>query len=247
MPRYDCYQLIGKERICFYVVAGVFLAGVGYLFYKSVVISLLFAALAYPARRSYCRYLVAKRRRELSYQFRDLLYSLSASFATGRQMQEALEEAEESLRLIYHEGDSICIELSYMVKRMRESKESEEELLWDFASRSHIAEIQSFVDIYSICRKTGGNMERVVMKTVNVLLDKIDIQREIHMLTAQKRIEAYLLTAIPFVVILFLQTVSPNYLSVMYETIAGRSLMSLALGGILCSYLWSMKLTQIEI
>jgi tight adherence protein B len=247
MPHYDSYELIGKERIRFYVLSGIILAGIGYLFYASLVISVLFIGLSYPAERHYTHYLADKRKRELSYQFRDLLYSLSSSFATGRHMQEALEDSEGGLRMIYDDAAPICFELSYMVKRMRESRESEEELLWDFASRSHISDIQSFVDIYSICRKTGGNMEKVVMKTIDVLLDKIDIQREIQLLTAQKRMEAYILITIPFIVILFLQLASPNYLSVMYETLTGRMLMSMALGGILVSYMWSMKLTKIII
>lgn len=247
MPGYDRYRLRGAERIRFWLLSGLLMAGVGYLFYKSIIVSLIFTGLIYPGEKYYCNYLAAKRRRELSFQFRDLLYAFSSSFATGRLMREALEEAREDLNLIYDAESLICTELEIMVKRMTESKESEEELLRDFAERSHIADIHSFADIYSICRTTGGNMEKVIMKAIDVLLDKIDIEREIHKLTAQKRAEAYILTAIPFLVIIFLQLSSPDYFNVMYETLAGRLLMTITLVCVFISYLWSMKITQIEI
>ncbi|NLY71922.1 MAG: hypothetical protein GX076_09645 [Clostridiales bacterium] len=119
--------------------------------------------------------------------------------------------------------------------------------MWDFAIRSNVEDIRNFVDIYSICKRTGGNMEKVIMKAIDVLLDKIDIKREIHKLTAQKRMESYILTAIPFILLLFLHIVSPNYLSVMYETIEGRIIMTLALFTIVSSLLWNLKLTDISI
>jgi len=247
MPDYGCYRMTGKKRIYFYLLAGLIFFFIGWLFYENIAASLLLCGLSYPAERYYNTYLAANRRKELVYQFRDLLYSLSASFATGRHMQEALEEACEGLKLIYEEGALIITELSHIVKRIRECRESEEELLWDFAVRSHLQDIRSFIDVYSICRKTGGNLEKAVMKAIDVLLDKIDMEREIHMLTAQKRAEAYILTSIPFIVMLFFRLLSPGYLDVLYETISGRIIMTLALTGIIISYLWSMKLTQIEI
>ena len=93
------------------------MAGVGFLFYKSKLIIILFIALSYPIEKYYVKQLAQKMRRELSYQFRDLLYSLSASFATGRHMQEALIEAESGLKLIYDEKAAINRELAHMVKR----------------------------------------------------------------------------------------------------------------------------------
>ncbi|NLP29736.1 MAG: hypothetical protein GX363_01255 [Clostridiales bacterium] len=247
MINYDTYQLTGKKRVYFYLIVGLLMAGVGFLFYKSKLIIILFIALSYPIEKYYVKQLAQKMRRELSYQFRDLLYSLSASFATGRHMQEALIEAESGLKLIYDEKAAINRELAHMVKRMIESKESEEELLWDFAIRSNVEDIRNFVDIYSICKRTGGNMEKVIMRAIDVLLDKIDIKREINTLTAQKRMESYILTAIPFILLIFLHIVSPNYLAVMYETIEGRIIMTLALLTIVTSLFWNLKLTNISI
>lgn len=232
-------------RILLLWAAGI--AAVTYLFYQSFIVSAASVCLAGPAVAFHKRRAQEQRRRELLYQFRDLLYSLSGSIATGRQMGEALREAEENMKLIYGEGEPIREELAYMSRQLRESNLSDEEVWQDFARRSGLEDVQSFADIYAICRHTGGNLERVVMKAAEVLVEKIGIYRELHVLTAQKQWEARVLTGIPLVALLFLQLSSPDYMAVMYETLVGRLLMSLALAAIAGAYLWSRKLTAIEV
>ncbi|MEL7654598.1 MAG: type II secretion system F family protein, partial [Bacillota bacterium] len=185
--------------------------------------------------------------KELKEQFRDVLYSISSSVAAGRQMTEALFEAEKNARLIYKEDSFIVLELSYMAKRIHEYREPEEEILKDFALRTSIQDISDFVDVYLTCRETGGDMIKVLTKASEVIMDKITIEKEINTITSQKRYEAKILTAIPIIIILFLQIISPDYLAVLYEGIQGRCIMTAALAGIGLAYLWSMKLTNIQV
>lgn len=241
------YELNCKEKNRFLLLCGAALITVAYLFYHSVFISCLFAFFAYPALKPYRSYLAEKRRKELKEQFRDLLYSISASVSTGRQMPEALQESEQNMRLIYKDNSMIVLELSHIVKRLVEYRESEEDLLKDFANRTSIDDIADFVDIYLTCRETGGDFIKVLSKTSDVIMDKIMIEKEISTITAQKQFEAKILTAIPLTIVLLLQLISPDYLAVMYEELKGRILMTAALIGIGISYFWSMRLTRIEV
>lgn len=244
---YLTYDLSEKEKIRFLLICCPILMAAAFLFYHSIILSLIFACFAYPGLRPYCSYLAEKRRRELKEQFRDVLYSISASVSTGRQMPEALCEAEQNMKLIYKENSLMVKELSNMVVRLNEYRESEEEILKDFAYRTCVEDIADFVDIYLTCRETGGDLIRVLSKASEVIMDKITIEREIRTITAQKQFEAKILTAIPLIIILFLQLVSPDYLSVMYTELKGRILMTSALFGIGAAYFWSMKLTRIEL
>jgi len=244
---YGTYELSHEEKLKFLVLCGLTLMAVSYLFYHSILLSLLFSGLAYPCLRPYRTYLADKRRKELKEQFRDVLYSVSASISAGRQLPEALHEAEENMKLIYKEDSMIVSELAAMVKRLYEYRESEEEILKDFADRTRIEDIRDFVDIYLTCRKTGGDLIKILTKASEVIMDKISIEREIRAVTVQKQFEAKILTGIPFLVILFLQVVSPEYLSPMYEGLYGRVLMTAALFGIGIAYLWSIRLTKIDV
>jgi tight adherence protein B len=244
---YSTYPLSRRQLLIFCVIAAAILGSCVYLFYNSIVISLLYCGLAYPASRYYSKYLAEKRRRELSYQFRDLLYAISSSISAGRRMREALIEAENSMKLIHGENACISRELKYMIDRMEESGETEEVVLRDFALRSGVADIKSFSDIYSICKRTGGDMERVIRKTVAILLDRIELEREVHTFTAQKRMEFIILTAMPPFVLIFLRLTSGSYLEIMYETLAGRILMTMAFFFIGAAAVIGARITRISL
>lgn len=247
MKSYSIYVLSQKERTRFLLVCGLGLFAAAYLFYHSLILSVLFSTLSYPCLKPYSGYLAERRRREIKEQFRDVLYSISASVSAGRQMPEALYEARENMTLIYREDAVIVSELSDMVKRLFDYREPEDDILKDFAARTCVEDISDFVDIYLTCRETGGDLIKVLAKASDMIMDKIIIEKEIRTITAQKQFEARILTAIPFIIVLFLQMASPDYLSAMYEGVKGRILMTAALGGIAAAYFWSMKLTKIEI
>lgn len=244
---YDCYTLDTSERRRYYIFSISLLAFVGYLFYKSAAAMLILAGAARFGEPYYCRYLSERRRRELSDQFRDFLYAISASVAAGRQMETAIEEAEQALLLLYQEQDCMCRELSHMVRAMKESNQPVSALLQEFAGRSGISDIEQFVEIYCVCETTGGNLESVIQKTVSVLLEKIDFFSEIEIMTAQKRFEANILAGISIGMIALLNVISPGYLQPLYVTLQGRVIMSAALAGIVAAYVWSIRLTRISL
>jgi tight adherence protein B len=220
---------------------------VGQIFYQSLAVSLLLTPLSIPMKRLYESHMAEKRKDALGLSFRDLLYSLSASFATGRQMPEALKEGLEAMRLIYPDGAPIVLELEAMAGKLFSAREDEASILGDFARRSHNDDIQSFVEAYFICRSTGGDLENLVVKSAAVIMDKMGVQKEIRTITAQKRLESKILLAIPAAMLMALQMFSPDYTAALYETAAGRLIMTAALGICALSYLWSARLTKLDI
>ena len=244
---YSIYILNRKETLCFCGLTGFFLAGVGFLFYDSLIISAIFFTFAVPARRLYAGFLAEKRELCLLCQFRDLLYALSASISAGRQMREALLEAEKSMKTMYGHQALISRELTNMAISMEESGETEEYVLESFAKRSHISDIMGFADIYGISKSTGADMQSVIRKTVGILLDRIELDKEIRSLTAQKRLEFVILTVMPLLTLLFLRIASPSYLLIMYETAAGRLLMTTALLSVAAATCIAFRMTRIRL
>lgn len=247
MTDYRVYCLSRKEKLSFILLwfSGAII--IGNLFYDSVIVGALLIIPAIPGRRIYEKYLGEKQRRELSYQFRDLLYSLSSSIAAGHQMSQALIEAEKGMALIYGEEANIRKELKHMVFRIMESKESDEVLLRDMGQRSGLSDIRDFSEVYSICKRTGAGLEDAINKASEILMDKIDIRREIHTLTAQKMLEVRILILLPLLLIVLLRMFSPGYLDVMYLTIAGRIIMTLALMGMTLAAIISAKMIKVEL
>lgn len=244
---YDVYDLNRKEKMIYLAVTSTVTTIITYLFYHNILVSFFSIIIIFPMEKYYKKFLIHKRKQELNNQFRDVLYSIAASVSVGRQMPEALLEAKENMILIYPEHSPIVLELSQIVTRVYFNRESEEDVLRDFAKRSQIEDILNFVDVYFTCRATGGDLEKVVMKASEIIMDKITIYKEIHTLTSQKRFEAKILTMIPLVVILFLQMTSPAYLSIMYESILGRVLMTISMISIGMAYYFILKITDIKV
>ncbi|MDR2157572.1 MAG: hypothetical protein LBO81_07315 [Clostridiales Family XIII bacterium] len=244
---YRYYRLNGRERRRYYPIAGGVGAMLGLLFYHNLPIAALMILLALPCRRYYESYLGAKQRLALSIQFKDLLASLSASFSTGRQLPEALKEAEGNLSLIYAEDAPIVREVRYMTSRLFKYREREKEVLCDFADRSACEDIVDFVDVYFTCLTTGGDTVRAIRRASEQIIDKIDIRSEILTLTAQKKYEARILSGLPPLMLLFLQFSSPDYLAPLYGTPIGTCIMTVALAVQGVAFCWSARITDIRV
>ncbi len=244
---YRIYNLSGKEKFKFIAIGYICFFAVGYIFYKSLFISGFAGFIIFFLLKKYRHYKAEKRRNYLLMQFKDLLYGLSASVSTGKSMAEGLKEGLESLRLIYDEHTPLVTELEGITKGIFDNRGSEAELLSDFAGRSGCQDIESFVDVYLSIRETGGDMEKVISKTADILTDKISIEKEIKAIISQKQFESKIITAMPLVILVGLNVTSSGYIDPLYETFTGRVIMTISLAGIIFAYNMTSKITDIKV
>ncbi|MCF0150635.1 MAG: hypothetical protein HUJ80_04410, partial [Firmicutes bacterium] len=196
------------------------------LFYRDLAIALLCMTAAPLGEKLWRRYLQKKRKEKLLEGFRDMLYTISSAVAAGRQLPFAVEEAAAALASSWGEGSDICKEAVHMASVYREAHGDPDGLWLDFARRSGIVEIRRFADSCRICRRNGGNMEEVCFKTASVLLERLAFQDDIKALSAEKRLEILILSAMPAGALVLLNLTSYEYIQVLYTTAAGRLLMT---------------------
>ena len=239
-PRWDGHWvgfLIGGYALFFMI---------GQIFYGSLEFSAVFGLTIFLMIDRYKKYLIAKRIHILRNQFADLLYSLAASVATGRQLSTALQEAYVNLGYVYKPNTPMMEELKYLTKSIAENRDNEETLLSGFAKRCNVQDIRNFVDVYLSCRVTGGDINQVIANAAEILMEKMNIERDIRVMTSQKQFEGKIISAMPILVIFFLNLTSPGYLESLYSTFAGRVIMTIALAGIACAYALTEKIMKIE-
>jgi len=222
------------------------LFAVGQIFYGNIGFSTICGLTVFLLFDKYRNYLNTKRARVLRNQFSDLLYSLSASFATGRQLSSALQDAYSNLGYVYKANAPMMVELKYMTKSIAENRDTEEAILSGFAHRTGVEDIRNFVSVYLTCRETGGDINQVITNASEILMQKMSIEREIRVMTSQKQFEGRIITAMPILIIMFLNIASPGYLENLYCTLFGRMVMTIALVGIASAYLLTEKITNIE-
>lgn len=244
---YSEYVFSGKERLTFYSAGYMFMFAVTYLFYHSLIISLLSGIMIHWVMPYIKKYMAGRRMNMLNEQFKDMLYSLAASVAAGRHMSEAIIEAEENLAMMYSSNDLIMKELKHMRISMTQNKESDKVLLKDFAFRSRNEDITDFYEVYDICRSMGGDLEKVIRHTTEMISDKMTIEREIRTITIQKKVEGRIISAMPLVMLLMLNIVSYSYISPLYTSAAGRIIMTAAFGAMIYGTYIMEKISDIKV
>lgn len=247
LPDYSVYTMIFKERVFCIATAVIFIYITAFVFYRSHIISLLLTplSLAYPRIRT--GELIAKRRRELNTQFKDMLYSLSSSLAAGKSVENSFKEVLRDLTVLYPNTEEyIILEAEYMARRI-EMNDTVEAVLLDFARRANIEDVENFSDVFQICKRTGGNIVEVVRNTSEIINDRIEIRQEIDMLLAQRKFEQKVLNIVPVLLIILLSASAADYMEPVFTTVMGRLVMTMAISMLAAAYFISRKIMDIKV
>lgn len=246
LPDYRELELTRRQFYAAASVGALIVFAAGYLFYHALSLSLLLSALGILAPRLYRRSLLERRRLRLTLQFKEALYSLTASLAAGRSVENAFAAALDDLKLLYPNPETeIRVEFEIIRTRLAYGEPMEQALL-DFKERADIEDISQFVDVFVICKRTGGDLVEVIRRTSQTIGEKLDVQQEIAVMVAQKKFESRIMMSIPFVFMAFLSFAAPDYMEPLYGGI-GYVLLTAALvmlGG--CYWLMS-KLMNIQV
>ena len=211
--------------------AAAFLIGMaaGYIYFDDPVSGIVIFLCLYFAYPVYRKGLERKRRQEMLIQFKDLLYSVSASLSLGRNMRKALEESLAFWGNTYDDRDPIMIEVKGMLREMRETNAQDIKVLRDFSERWDISDIVDFVNVYESLRITGGDMPKAIARAASVIGDKITMEKELAAALSEKLTEGRIVGIAPFVMTLAMKLLSPGYMRPMYETGAGMMVSALSL------------------
>lgn len=219
----------------------------GWLFYDRLQLGLCISgALFFMTKPRYMRWQLQRRKRILLLQFRDVLYSISSAVSVGRSMAQALEESMDFWKGTYDEKDLIMRELAAMVRQMKEGNARDLDVLKDFAGRSGLQDILDFVMVYENCRTSGADLVKAIDRATGIIGDRIDLERELHMLMAQKQFEGRIIMISPFALLLFLKISSPGFLEPLTASSAGMMVSTAALGLVAASVLLMERVNQFE-
>ena len=217
-----------------------------YVFYRSVgfFFLLLPAGLAYPFLRK--RELQKKRQEVLRLQFREAILMLASSLTAGRSVENAFFAVSGELRELYGEEGMITKEFCYIAEQLRMNR-TVEALLVEFAERSGLEEVKSFAEIFAVSKRSRGELVSVVAHVAHVIGDRIQVREEIRTMTAEKQFEQKIMNLVPYLIVIYVDLTSPGFFSQMYETVAGRCVMTLCLGIYVGACLLSMRILKQEI
>ena len=130
---------------------------------------------------------------------------------------------------------------------METGGENDVSVLRDLADASGLEDVKDFVTVYSICKTTGASLISALGKAAGVIMEKMSIDREIDEIVRRKEGEGLVIFAMPALIILFLNLTAPDYIAPLYETAAGRVIMTAVLASNIGIYAMIQRITNVEI
>nr|WP_272918005.1 type II secretion system F family protein [Actinomadura rayongensis] len=196
------------------------------------------AALAWFGTRMYLSSRTAKRLNAFADQLPDALQLIAGSLRSGFTVAQSLD------RLADQELDPLSGEISRAVAQTRLGV-SVDEALEDVADRMSCRDLRWVVMAIRIQREVGGNLADVIEQTVQTMRERTHLRRHVRALSAEGRMSAYVLIALPIVVGLAMALIRPDYLEPLYKTPFGIFLLVLAIGLVCGGWVWMTRLVKV--
>lgn len=220
--------------------------GIGYLFYKSIVVMMLFSIGALLLVHIQIGAREKKKKWQLTLQFKDGIISLSNALTAGYSIENAFDEAVKDLCFLYEDDAEIVKEFQQISLQVKLNR-NVEELLLEFGNRTQIEDVINFAEIVTTAKRTGGDLIKIMKSTSNNISEKIEVQREITTLVAAKKLEGNIMSVIPLGIIMYLNLSMPGFLEPMYQGVIGRGIMSISLFCYLAALLLLNKIVTIKV
>ena len=217
-----------------------------WFFYQSVwaVPFLIPVFLVYQKEKG--KILLKKRRKETASQFKDAILSVSANQKAGYSIENAFRQAYGDMGLLYGEESVICRELYTVIAGLKNNVVLEQ-LLYDFGKRSGVGDIMEFAEVFSAAKRSGGNLTEVIGRSVAVIEDKIETEKEIQVVISARQMEQKVMNVVPFGILLYISIVSRGFFQVLYKNVIGVAVMTVCLAVYLGAVWLSNRIVDIEV
>lgn len=246
LPDYERYRC-SKGELFTYSLEGILIfGGLGYLFFEeaSFCILLSLGSVFYVKKRKAQRRLLVKE--QLAKEFCQGAEAFLNALETGYSKENAVREAVKDLQEIYQEETCIIPEFLYMQRQLSINRPVEE-LFVDLGKRSGIEDIRMFGEIFAAAGKKGGNLVRIIKKTVGIMKEKQALLQEIRVQTASKRLEFLIMSLTVPGIVLYLQVFSPGFLELLYHNRIGQLFMGLVLLVFFGAVRLGERITEVEL
>jgi tight adherence protein B len=242
---YHVYKLSISEIATGYLIGLVVCAIAMQIMFAVLVASIILGCIAGCfSINLYRNYLIKRRRRDLLLQFRDFLESVTNSYAAGKNTPDAFSDALNDMRLQYGEQSYMANELEIITQGIHNNF-TIEMMLDDFADRSTLDDIDSFVNTFSVCNRLGGNLKKVVSESREIINQKIEIEMEIQTMVTEKKNEINILAIMPFIVVAMMGTLGNE--NVVANSIANILVKIVAMGLFGVAYYMGRRITSIKV
>lgn len=182
----------------------------------------------------------ASRQRAFDDQLPDVLNLMAGSLRAGWGLQQSIDLVVEQM------NDPVSTEFQRAQTEVRLGRAIEDGLM-SIADRIESDDFRWAVTAIGIQRDVGGNLAEVLDIVAKTIRDRSALRRQIAALTAEGRLSAWILMLLPFVLIVLIGVLNPEYISKLATTGPGILMALIGVSLLVVGGLWLRKVVVIEV
>ena len=117
----------------------------------------------------------------------------------------------------------------------------------NLARRVPLSDLQFLITAMLVQKETGGNLAEVLDKTSAVLRERLRLQGQLRIHTAQGRVSAWILCSLPILAFLGLNILNPGYEHTLVDDPLGRLALWLGLLGMVLGGYFIRRIVNVKV
>ena len=183
--------------------------------------------------------MAGRRRTAFADQLDDSLQLIASSLRAGHSMLQALasvaREAEQPT----------SVEFARIINETRVGRQLSDSLD-ETAARMQSEDFTWVTQAIAINREAGGNLAEVLDGVANTIRERNQIRRQVKALSAEGKLSAYVLMALPFGIAGFLMFSNPAYMAKFTQSLFGYGLIGASVVLLVIGGLWLRKVVSFK-
>lgn len=206
----------------------------------SVIIGLIVGLVAALFPVAAVSFLANRRRKQFMSLLPDTLSLLAGTLRAGYSLMQGVEAVSQEV------AEPMGLELRRVVTEARLGRPLEE-ALDGVAERMASPDFAWAVMAIRIQREVGGNLSELLLTVAETMIQRERLRRDVAALTAEGRMSAYILIALPIGLGLVMFVMNKDYTSKLLTTTLGNVLLGAAIVSAGIGYMWMRKIINIRI
>lgn len=207
---------------------------------RVVVVGAMAAIIAFPLPRLYLRFLKKRRLIRFNEQLEDALSAMSSALKAGFSINQALEVvADENLR-------PISVEFRLLVQEIRLGVPLDEALR-KMVDRIESDDFELIATAIITARQTGGELTQIFDRLASMIRERLRIEGRLRALTAQGKLQAYIIGSMPFLLLFAMNYVAPGMMGQFFSSMTGILVIIGTIVLVVIGFLVIRKITMIDI
>jgi tight adherence protein B len=177
-----------------------------------------------------------RREDQLRHQLGDVFDLMSTTLRAGQSITESMRAVSKDFSPPVSEEFFLCSE--------QQNLGLDPELaLRQLAARNRIPELKTFVVALLVQRSSGGNLSDVLQTLSRMVRERLRMIGEIDSLTAEARLQAYILMALPPFLLAAMTVLNPEYAQGLFDM---PELLQLMIAGMAVGWLWIRRIIRFD-